>query len=66
MKRFRVGWRVAIGWKTGEPVLVAIGSDIFLALTPERAQDVAVRRVPGRIHLTGECTVGIRYVEEIV
>lgn len=63
MLQFRVGWRAYKRNKQGEPLLIAVGRDVFMAGSVERAMQLAVKQVPYMISAPG-AEIGIRYVRK--
>lgn len=63
MLQFRVGWRAYKRNKQGEPLLIAVGRDVFMAISVERAMKIACKQVPYMISAPG-AEIGIRYVRK--
>lgn len=63
MLQFRVGWRAYKRNKQGEPLLIAVGRDVFMALSVENAMRIACKQVPHMISAPG-AEIGIRYVRK--
>lgn len=63
MNEYWVGWR-AYRVVKGQPIIIAIGKDHFVAMDQNRAMEVAVRRVPELIHAPADTQIAIRWVNE--